>query len=199
MKSVREIFDIRHRKGTRVAVLLLSTLLIMGASATVFYSLQNRTVATTSAAGVKFIAGNDCSGAYGTSPCGATISAAGTYAALSLKTYPNATVTYQKALNISNTDAGTHQIRLRSTAISGGFASYAAATSKIEFDLIKTDGTNQGTMIYLGGGSWNTPASTAYVTIAAGTTIWTVQVIAVADSTAAAGVTTTIDIAVDIQ
>ncbi len=190
--------DLKHKKSLRLGVLLLSTLLITSASALVYYSIANRTVATTAAAGVKFVAGGDCSGAFGSSPCGVTISAAGTYAALSTKSYPNATVTYQRALNVSNTDTSTHSIRIRSIAISGGSASYAAATSKIEFDLINVSGANQGSLIYTGGASWSSPSPTAYVTIPASTQ-WTIQIVAIADSTAAAGVTTTIDVAVDVQ
>ncbi len=199
MKNIREVLDLKHKKYLRLGVLLLSTLLITSASALVYYSIANRTVATTAAAGVKFIAGGDCTGAFGASPCGVTISAAGTYAALSTKSYPNATVTYQRALNVSNTDATTHTIRLRSIAISGGSTSYSAATSKIEFDLINVLGVNQGSLIYTGGATWSTPTSTAFVTIAASPTSWTIQVIAIADSTAATGVATTIDIGVDVQ
>ncbi len=195
MKSVKELFDLRHRKGLRLGVLLLSTLMISTASALVFYSIQSRTTTTTSAAAVKFVAGGD-------TPAGFFINTAGTYARISTKSYPNATLTYDKVLNVTNTDTASHSIRLRSIAITSGQGSYSNSTSKIQFDLLNLTGAIQGTITYTGanGGSpWTTTGSpTTFVTIPASTQ-WTIRLITVADATAATGVVTTIDVAVDVQ
>lgn len=200
MKSIGELFDLRHKKSLRLGVLLLSTLLIGSASALVYYSIQVRTTTTTASAGVKFVAGADCNAAYGTSPCGVTIPAAATYASLSIKTYPNATVTYEKALNVSNTDGSTHQIRLNSVTISGGETSYDDATSKIVFKLIANNGTTQATVTYtVSGGVWSTAGSPSSYAVIAASAQWRIQIEATADSTAATGVNTTIDIKVDVQ
>ena len=193
--------DIRHKKALRMGVLLLLTLFITTASALVYYSIEYRTQVNVASAGVKFVAGGDCTAAFGTSPCGVTINSVGTYASLSLKTYPNATVTYEKSLNVSNTDTVTHKIRLNSVAISGGETSYAAATSKIQFTFIANNGTSQGTVTYtVSGGVWTNSGTspTSFAVIAANPTQWRIQVVATADATATTG-TTTIDIKVDVQ
>jgi len=214
MKSIREIFDLRNRKALRMGILVLSTLLIGGVSAAVYYSLQYSTVASTSSAVVKFVAGSDCpttSNGY----CSVTIpSAAATYASLSIKTYPNVTVTYQRALNISNTDASNaHNVRIRNVTITGGSSSYSAGSSKLEFDLLNAAGTQQGKLVYTGGGTWTAAATgngacltgsgsacpgTVYASLPANTQ-WTLQIVAVADAGAATSVATTIYIAVDVQ
>src|SRR5881409_989619 len=113
MKSIREIFDLRHRKALRIAVLVLSTLLIGTVSALTYYSISASITATTTAAKVQFVAGGD-------TPAGYTISAAGTFAKISISGYPNATLTYQRGLNVSNTDTASHLIRLRNIQITGG-------------------------------------------------------------------------------
>lgn len=192
MKSIREILNVRHKKALRLGVLLLSTLLVSTASALVYYSIQVRTTATTSAAAVKFVTGGD-------TPAGYFINTPGTYASISVKSYPNATLTYDKALNVSNTDTAAHSIRIRSVSISGGSTSYSNATSKIEFTLIALSGSSQGVITYTGGASWTTTGSpTTYVSIPASTE-WTLKIVLVANASASTGVVTTIDIAVDVQ
>ena len=192
MKSIKEIFNLRHTKALRLGVLILSTLLIGSASALTYYSITSSAGTTTAAAKVQFVAGGD-------TPAGYTITAAGTFAKISISAYPNATLTYQKGLNISNTDNAAHSVRLRSVQVSGGSSSYSAATSKIEFDLVNLAGTVQASITYTGGGSWTTTGSpTAYFSVPANTN-WTIQIITAADSGAATGVATGIQLAVDIQ
>ncbi len=206
MKNIGELLDLKHKKSLRFGLLLLSTLLITSASALVYYSIVARTTATTSTAGVKFLTGSD-------TPAGYFINSAGTYASISVKSYPNATLTYDRALNVSNTDASTHQVRIRSVAISGGSSSYQNSTSKIEFDFLNAAGTVQGSITYTAPGktTWTQTAtgtgacitgsctSAQYVTISANPTQWTIRIITVADAAAATGVVTTIDVAIDVQ
>ncbi len=196
MKNIREIFDLRHRKALRIGVLLLSTLLITSASALVFYNLTASVTTTTSAAVVKFVSTPD-------TPTGTVISTAGVFATMSIKSYPNATNTYQNALNVSNTDSVSHQIQITQVSITSGCTSYTAATSKIEFDMLNVAGTKTGTAIVNTGATsctlWTTSATTTgYFTILAGTK-WSIQVITSADAGAATGVTTGIQLQVNVQ
>ena len=195
MKSIREIFDLRNRKALRIGILVLSTLLVSTASALTYYSITASTTATTSTAVVKFISAAD-------TPTGTVINAAGTFVTIPIKAYPNATLTYQFALNVSNTDSVAHQVRLRSISITGGQGAYSNSTSKIEFDLVNTAGTVQGSVTYKGangGGAWTTTGSpTAYFSIPASTK-WAIQVITVCDATASTGVGSGIQLAVDVQ
>ena len=204
MKSIREILDLRHKKSLRIGVLILSTLLIGTVSATVYYSLQTRTNATTSSAVVKLISGTDSTSA------GASINTVGTYASLAIKTYPNATVTYQQALNISNTDSIIHKVRLNSQSVSGGQGSYSNSTSNIQFSIVALNGTAYGPVTYKGAnggspwtttcttGSCATSTTTVYIVVPASTK-FAIQVVATADATAVASVTTTIVINIDVQ
>ncbi len=196
MKSIREIFDLRHRKALRIGVLVLSTLLIGSASALTYYSLTSSITTTTSAATVKFISAAD-------TPTGTVINAAGTFVTLPIKAYPNATLTYQYALNVSNTDlVNAHSVRFRSISISGGQGAYSNSTSKIEFDLMNAAGVQQTFIRYNGangGGAWTiTGSPTAYFSIPLNTK-WTIQIITACDTTASTGVTTGIQLAVDVQ
>src|SRR5712692_1119016 len=195
MKSIREIFDLRNRKALRIGILVLSTLLVSTASALTYYSITASSTATTSAATVKFISAAD-------TPTGTVINAAGTFVTIPIKAYPNATLTYQYALNVNNTDTSAHQVRLRSISISGGQGAYSNSTSKIEFDLVNTAGTVQASVTYKGangGGAWTTTGSpTAYFSIPASTK-WTIQVITVCDASASTGVGSGIQLAVDVQ
>ena len=97
--------------------------------------------------------------------------------------------------------------------ITGGSSSYSAASSKLEFDLLNPAGTQQGKLVYTGGGTWTAAATgngacltgsgsacpgTTYASLPANTQ-WTLQIVAVADAGAATNVATIIYIAVDVQ
>ncbi len=196
MKSIREIFDLRHRKALRIGVLLLSTLLITSASALVFYNLTASVTTTTSAAVVKFVSTPD-------TPAGTVISTAGVFATMSIKSYPNATNTYQQALNVSNTDGVAHSIQITQVSITSGCTSYTATTSKIQFDMLNNAGTQVGTSIVNTGATsctvWTTTGTpTGYFSVAAGK-MFTVRIITAADAAAAIGVTTGIQLQVNVQ
>ncbi len=177
----------RHRK--LVLALLLLTV-IASASAAVYYALDSRYVVTSAAAKVIFISAGDSGSA------GLTIGTNSTFAKLTgIKSYPNATSTYEQAVNVSNTDSSAHNIRLRSISITGGFASYGTITVK----LIDPTGATQGTLTYTGGGSWTTAGSpTTFVSLLNGVK-WAIRVDATLNAGAAAGVTTTIELTVDVS
>lgn len=178
-----------------MGVLILSTLLITSASALTFFSLTASTTSTTSAATVKFITAAD-------TPSGTVINSAGTFVTLPIKAFPNATLTYQFGLNVSNTDTLAHSIRLRSISITSGQGAYSNSTSKIEFDIVNTAGTVLASITYRGansGSPWTVTGSpTAYFSVPASTK-FAIQIITACDATASTGVTTGIQLAVDVQ
>ena len=181
-----------YRQHPKLALGLLLLTLVSTASAVVYYSLTLRVVVTSAAPKVIFITGGDSTAA------GATIGTNSTYAKLTgIKSYPNATSIYEKALNVSNTDTAAHSIRLRSVSITGGSSSYG--TNGILIKLVDVAGAVQGTITYNGGGSWSTSGSpTSYVSLPASTQ-WTIRVDSTLSAGQAAGVATTVEIALDVQ
>ncbi len=179
----------KHRK--LVLALLLLTV-IASASAAVYYALDSRYVVTSAAAKVIFISAADSTSA-GLSIPGPN----STFAKLTgIKSYPNATSTYEQAVNVSNTDTVSHSIRLRSISITGGFASYGT----ILVNMINPAGTRMGNLTYTGGGSSWTTAGSPSAFVSLGSLIkWAIRVDATLNSGAAAGVTTTIELTVDVS
>lgn len=159
MKSFRELFDLRHKKALRMVLLLLSTILIGSVSAAVYYQLSNRTLVTVAKPLVTFCI-TGCTG--GTDPAdstaaGAVLGTNNTYVRLpSVKAYPNATGVYERVVGIQNTDTAAHNIKLRSSSISGTSTSF----STINISIVNTADANQGgTITYTGGASWTTTGS----------------------------------------
>lgn len=178
-----------HRK---LAIGLLLLALVSTASALVYYSLNLRTVVTSTTPKVVFVTASDSTAA------GATIGTNSTYAKLTgIKSYPNATSIYEQALNVSNTDTAAHSIRLRSISITSGFASYGTILVKLT-DTTGTLVTGQ-TITYTGGGSWSTTGSPTGFQSLAASTKWSIRIESTLNAGVAAGVTTTIEIAVDVQ
>jgi len=94
-----QLKGIALKKEMKLLGLLLTSLLIASASAAVYYSMEMRSNVTTATPFVKFTAGNDS-----TEAGAAYYATDGTYVQLAgLKAYPNATLTYDQAINITNT------------------------------------------------------------------------------------------------
>jgi len=173
-------------------MLIVSALLIASTSTDVYYGiLQGNTVGIVEAK-VHFTAGNDSTAA------GYTPGLNETYCALSLNAYPNVTLYYEQAVNITNIDTVDHDIRLRHVTISPASGNEAVGNfTQLDFKLVDVSGTVQRTITYTTtGDNWNTPSPTAYITLPAGTE-WTIQV----ETRAAAGakaVNCYIEIAVDV-
>jgi len=101
-----EIKKILFRKEMKLLTLLLTSLLIASASATIYYSLTMQPKVTVSTPTITFVSGAP------DQPSGSTVNNA--WAFLTAKSYPNATLTYEKALYINNTDSGSpHYFRLQ--------------------------------------------------------------------------------------
>jgi len=171
-------------------------MLIASASAAVYYSLTMEPKVTISQASVQFAQGSDWSKVAG------SIGTNNTWCSLSLKAYPNATLTYEQPLNISNTAGTSKNIKLRHVSISpdSGDASVSNFTF-VKFVLLDASGNavSGGSFNYTtSGDTWNLPSSMSYKTIPA-TTEWTVWIETKAAAGATKDIVASIVIAVDVQ
>lgn len=178
-------------KSLKFIILVAMAVLIASASAAVYYStIMQPSVAITNAT-IAFAQGSDW-------PSGSTMGSNSTWVSLALKAYPNATLTYDQPLNISNTDTASHTFRLRHVSItpSSGQSSVGNFTF-FNFVVENAAGVAQASFNYTTtGNTWNTPPSTDYLTLPASTQ-WIIYV----ETKAAAGantVTANLEIAVDV-
>lgn len=165
--------------------------LIATASAAVYYTEIMQPSVTITSATVVFVAGTDY-------PAGSTLGSNSTWVSLALKAYPNATLTYDQPLNISNIDSASHTFRLRNISITpaSGTSSVSNFTA-INFVVENTTGFAQASFNYTTTGTtWNTPTTTSYLTLPANTQ-WIVYVQTQAAASANA-VTANLQIAVDV-
>jgi hypothetical protein len=192
--------DIRKtlfRKEMKLVTLLLTSLLVASASAAVYYSMVMEGSVTTAAADIAFVAGGDSTeaGATGYTTDGTWVRLA------SLKAYPNVTLTYDEAINITNQGGSAHTLRLRHGSISPNNTDPVSNFTSITFKLIASDGTQYGgDFTYSTGGddTWEAPSDMDYQSIGAGEE-WAVKVEIVGTSGATTGQTVEIDIYVDVQ
>jgi len=185
------------KKEMKLLGLLLSSLLIASASAAVYYSMEMRSNVTTATPFVKFVAGTDSTEA------GASDYATdGTYVRLAgLKAYPNATLTYDQAIKIKNTDAATHKFRLTHVTINND--TDTSNFYSIVFKLIAANGTQYGGGDFTydnsdGNDTWDPPYQTTLVYIL-GSEEFAVKVVTRAASGATADVKANVVISVDTQ
>lgn len=180
----------KNRKWLDFLALLLTSMLVVAASAAIYYTMLAQSAATVGAAAVCFTAGEDSSGVL-------TLGTNDTYASLSLSVYPNVTLYYDQAVNLTASVA--KQVRLRHVSISPGDSDPTVSNfTSIVFRLIKADGTEVGSLSYTTTGTnWNEPTQTSYASIGAGEE-WTIKVETKAVAGANTGVSTTIVIAVDV-
>lgn len=165
-------------------------MLVVSASAAIYYTMLAQSTTTIAAASVYFTAGGDSTGIL-------TLGTNNTYASLSLSAYPNVTLYYDQAVNLTATAA--KQVRLRHVSISpeDGDSSVSNFTS-IVFRLIAANGTELASLSYTtSGDNWAEPSQTGYFAIGAGEE-WTIKVETKAVAGANTGVSTTIVIAVDV-
>jgi len=168
------------RKPLKFLTLLLTAMFIASASAAVYYSITMQPAVTISEAAIKFVEGNDW-------PSGSQLGDNGTFVILALKAYPNATLTYDNPLNISNTDASnSHQFRLRHVSITPATGNQQVSNfTFINFVVKNKAGVSQASFNYTTtGDTWNTPSTTSYQTVPA-STMWIIYV----ETKAAAGAT----------
>ena len=178
-------------KSVKFIILVAMAALIATASAAVYYTIIMQPSVTIASATVVFVSGSDW-------PTGSTLGSNSTWVSLALKAYPNATLTYDQPLNVSNTDTTSHTFRLRHISITptSGTSSVSNFTA-INFVVENTAGVAQASFNYTTTGTtWNTPTTTSYLTLPA-STAWIIYVQTQAAASANA-VTANLQMAVDV-
>lgn len=120
-----------------------------------------------------------------------------------LKAYPNVTLTYEQAVNISNTDTASHSIRLRSVSISPASGWDVANFTSISFKICDVTGTTLETLTYTVTGTgassaWSSPSPTGYQSLPASTE-WSIRVEVVTKPSATPSIVMNIDMRLDVQ
>lgn len=182
-----------RKEMTLIAVLLASTL-VASAIAAIYYSLTMQPDVTVTPATIRFAQGADW-------PTGSVMGANSTWVRLAIKAYPNATLVYDKPLNISNTDgSNSHQFRLRHVSITPTTGSAQVSNfTFINFVIKNTAGASQASFNYTtSGDTWTTPSTTSYLTLPANTQ-WILYVETKAAANANTNIVAGIQIAVDVQ
>lgn len=177
------------KKEMKLLGLILTSLLIASASAAVYYSLSLESRTTVSSPVVKFVTASDFPGPPG--------DLTDNWVRLNLKSYPNATLTYDRAVNISNTDSVSHNFRLTPGTPTGDSSS--------NWDYIKFEvydnavpGVLQDSLEYDGGVSWTNTGQTSWMTIGSGVQ-WTIKVITMSPSGATLNAVCNIVISVEVE
>lgn len=175
------------KRSLKLLTLLLTTMIMSTVSASVYYSMYMQPTVTISQATVIFEQGNDW-------PTGSSMGDNSTYVALALKAYPNATLTYEEPLNISNTDSSAHDVRLSHVSITP--ASGSASVSNFTFLNFTLNGVDFD--YTTSGDTWDIPSDMSYQSLPGGTE-WALKVETKAAAGATDGVTCIIVIALDVQ
>jgi len=182
-----EIKRVLFRKETKLVTLLLTSLLIASVSASVYYSLSLEGRVEVSAPKVKLVTASDFVGNLTDS-----------WVRLYLKSYPNATLTYERAVNISNTGGTNATFRLTPSDPTG---SPAANWTFVNFTVYDNSipGQVKGTLNYtVSGGNWQNSGQTGTMTIGAGVE-WTIRVKTRSPSGATLGAVCKIVISIDVN
>lgn len=182
-----------RKEATLIAVLLASTL-IATAIAAIYYSLTMQPDVTVTAATIGFAQGADW-------PTGSTLGTNSTWVRLAMKAYPNATLIYDKPLNISNTDgSNSHQFRLRHVSITPASGNQQVSNfTFIRFLVKNTAGVSQASFNYTtSGDTWTTPSTTSYLTLPANTQ-WILYVETRASAGANTNIVAAVQISLDVQ
>ena len=188
-----EIKNILYRKEMKLITLLLTSLLIASASAAVYYSMIAQPNVTVSVGSIIFVQGADWP------TTGSTMGTNSTWARLALKAYPNATLTYDKPLNVSNTTGSAHLFRLRHVSITPASGNTVSNFTFVNFVVKNTAGTSQASFNYTtSGDTWTTPATTSYLSLPANTQ-WIIYVETKATAGANTDIVADIQIAIDVQ
>lgn len=186
------------KKAAKFFTLLLTAIFIATASAAVYFELALESQVTTQLAAVRFVSGDDSTEA------GVSISGDGTWASLGgLKAYPNVTLTYEQAVNISNTDTSSHDVRLRSVSITPASGLDVANFTSISFKICDVSGTTLETLTYTvtGAGAsaaWSSPSPTGFQSLPQNTE-WSIYVEIEAEPGASENVIISVDMRLDVQ
>ncbi len=182
--------NINGKKSLKLLTLLLTSLLIASASAAIYYSL-NISGTLTTAVTVCFGQGTDW-------PSGSTMGTGNTTVTLALKAYPNTTLTYQQAIKVNNTGTGTPSIRLRHISITNGTADVGNFTF-LNIVLVDDANVQKGYLNYtVSSNDFILSSSTSYEEMNA-SDVWKIQIETKAKAAATAGISASLQIALDVQ
>ena len=189
-----ELKGILSRKPVKFLTLLLTAMLIASASAAVYYSLSMQPQVTVSTPTIRFESGTD-------TPANSSVTDA--WCMLNLKSYPNATLTYDDAVNISNTDLNSaHSFKLKHSSVTPANGSATVGNwSYIKFVIYDENGTQMASLNYtVSSTDWilePVNGETSSLNIPADKD-WTVKVITLSPATATIGQVCNIEISVDV-
>lgn len=194
MRKLKIIKDIRLKKSTKFLILLLTSILVGTANAAIFYSLTMQPQVTVSTPVIKFAIAPD-------EPLGSTVHDA--WCCLTAKSYPNATLTYEKAVYLNNTDdVNSHSFRLRCVSITPeNGTSDVANWDSIKFLVYNSSGYVFSLDFIVSGNNWTlSPSSgqTNYYSIPKSTGWW-IRLETLSPATASEGKVCNIQIAVDVE
>jgi hypothetical protein len=195
VKNLKIINNIKLKKSSKFLILLLASILVGTANAAIFYSLTMQPQVTVSTPVIRFDSAPD-------EPSGSTVNDA--WCSLTAKSYPNATLTYEKAVYLTNTDTlNSHSFRLRYTSITpANSTSDVANWNSIKFLVYSSNGSYVFSLNFtVSGNNWMLGPSngqTGYYSIAA-STAWWIRLETLSPATATEGKVCNIQIAVDVQ
>jgi hypothetical protein len=195
VKNLKIIDNIKLNKSSKFLILLLTSILVGTANAAIFYSLTMQPQVTVSTPVIRFDSASD-------EPLGSTVN--GAWCSLTAKSYPNATLTYEKAVYLTNTDTlNSHSFRLRYISITPSNASSDVANwNSTKFLVYDSSGSYVFSLNFtVSGNNWMlAPSSgqTGYYSIPASTTWW-IRLETLSPATATEGKVCNIQIVVDVE
>ena len=175
-------------KSVKMLVLTLMSILIISATAAVYYSLDATSTITTAANDIYFTLGPD------NSTAGVNLFNDNKSATLTdLIAYPNITMTYDDPIRVRNNHTSTiYKVRLRPVMLPGN------ATDFVYINFTLQTSTKVSLNYTSNGVSWSTPSTTSFVDVSADTE-YAIVVQTMANATATSGQTATIEIAIEIE
>lgn len=179
-------------KPLKLLVILMLWMVMATVSAAVYYSLTAEAEVTVTGLTVKFTNGDD-------TPAGSTVYDA--WCGLALKSYPNATLTYDQAVNITNGDISYgHSIQLSHVSITPDGSSYVGGNfTYIYMTIVASNGTEIVSFDYTNDGTdWSPPADTGYYWMLP-SEVWTVKVETLSPAGATVDTVCDLVVAVDVQ
>jgi hypothetical protein len=195
VRNLKIIKNIKLKKSSKFLILLLASILVGTANAAIFYSLTMQPQVTVSTPVIKFDSAPD-------EPSGSTVNDA--WCRLTANSYPNATLTYEKAVYLSNIDnANSHLFRLRYVSITPtNGTSDVANWNSIKFLVYNSSGSYVCSLNFtVSGTNWVLSPSggqTGYYSIPK-STVWWIRLETLSPATATEGKVCNIQIAVDVQ
>jgi len=189
-----DLRKIASKKPMKLLTLLLTAMLIATASAATYYSLTMQPRVTVSTPVIKFNSAPD-------EPDGSTVNDA--WCSLTAKSYPNATLTYEQAVYINNTDdSSAHSFKLTHVSITptNGTSEVGNWTS-IKFLVYNSSGYVFSLNYTVSGTDWILEPSggeTSYYSVPLSTGWW-IRLETLSPATATAGKICDIEITVDVQ